>query len=493
MGVRYGITAKLLIWFFAIIGICYTAMLFLYLDFQRVVRISEGIISKNYTIADSSKKLHENLLGMEEYEKKYRLLKSQEYYEYFIQACQEFEVGLLKIVDLEAAGYSISPIWGQILDAHRNYACRITLLPDEANAPVSLEGWIPETEINRWIEKISAARKANQAEVELAMRDLNQEGLRSSRNALAGLALSSLVGLLGAVFLAYSMIRPLRELISGIRSLSNNKNSAPVTIHSKDELGEVAAAFNEMTEQLRQEETLRSDFISMLSHEIRTPLTSIRESVSMIEEEVMGPITERQRKFLNIAGSEIDRICDLLNHLMQASRMEPGTIKIKHDPLDIYNLVTSVIESLRPSAESKQLRLICEIPTGVPPVRGDAQFLTQVFLNLLGNAIKFSDRASCIYLRIADAVKPHQLLFSVADSGPGISETDKRHLFNKFYRSPSVRGHQDGVGLGLSITKNIIEAHSGTIWVESLVGQGSTFSFTLPIAKASDTKFAGRK
>ncbi len=488
MGLRYGITVKLLVWFFAIIVIFYATMLSLYLDFQRVVRISERIISKNYTISDSSKKLHENLLGMEENEKKYRLLKNEDYFKYFTQACQEFEDGLVKIVDLEAAGHSISPIWREVLGAYRNFSCRSRPLTEGSAPLIAGEGWIPESEINLWIEKISAARMENQIDVEQATRELNLESVRSSHNALVGLTLSSLVGLLGVVFLAYSMIRPLRELIGGIRSLSKNRNSAPVTIHSRDELGEVAAAFNEMADQLRQEEALRSDFISMLSHEIRTPLTSIRESVNMIEEEVMGPITERQRKFLNIAGSEIDRICDLLNHLMQASRMEPGTIKIKHEPVGTNSLVASTIESVRPSAESKQVQLINEIPPETPPVRGDAQFLQQVFLNLVGNAIKFSNRRSRVWLRVARAPKSGQLIFSVVDSGPGIPKTDQSHLFNKFYRSPTVRDHQDGVGLGLSITKNIVEAHGGTIWVESQVGQGSTFSFTLPIAKADDTK-----
>ena len=228
----------------------------------------------------------------------------------------------------------------------------------------------------------------------------------------------------------------------------------------------------------------------MLSHEIRTPLTSIRESVNMVGEEVMGPITNRQRRFLEIAGNEIGRICDLLNHLMQASRLEPGALKIHHEPVDSYALVTSCIDSLNTVAEAKQIKLISQVPPDTPDVLGDPQYLQQVFLNLMGNAIKFSDPDSQVKIRVEGENTKGMLTFLVVDDGPGILEKDQAKLFNKFYRSPSVRDHQDGVGLGLSITKNIIEAHHGSIWVESLVGQGSTFSFTLRRAPHADKAVA---
>lgn len=225
----------------------------------------------------------------------------------------------------------------------------------------------------------------------------------------------------------------------------------------------------------------------MLSHEIRTPLTSIRESVKMILEEVMGPISNRQKKFLEIAGSEIDRICELLNHLMHASRLEPGTLKIQNVAVDVVALSLACIESLKPSAEVKQIEIISEIPEDTPDVMGDPQYLQQVFINLLGNAVKFSDQQDKIWLRVDGIDDFNRLIFSVKDSGPGILEEDQTELFTKFYRGATVREHLDGVGLGLSIAKNIIEAHGGTIWVQSLVGQGSVFSFTLPIATVDDT------
>jgi signal transduction histidine kinase len=481
MDPSYGITGKLLIWFFSIVAIFYGTILLLYLNFQQVVHISENIVNKNYAISDYSKRVLENLISMEENEKKYHLLKKEDYLTFFTNARTEFEGGLLKILALGAHGETISPYWKEVLDAYRPYALHIDQsegLPDKM--------WIPEKVINEWIEKISTARFENQFEVENATRELNRRGVKSVHNALIGLGISSLFGLLGVVFLSYSMIRPLKELMTGIRSISKQRHSEPVKIHSKDEFGELAAAFNEMAARLRQEEQLRSDFISMLSHEIRTPLTSIRESVNMIEEEVMGPINNRQRKFLEIAGSEIGRICDLLNHLMQASRLEPGALKLHYEPVDVYALVTVCIDRLKPSAEAKQVHIVSEISKETPDVLGDMQYLQQVFLNLIGNAIKFSEPQTQIWVRAGSLDKRNRMTFSVADTGPGILEEDQAKLFNKFYRATTVREHQDGVGLGLSITKNIVEAHGGTIWVESQIGKGTIFSFTLPSVSSNE-------
>jgi signal transduction histidine kinase len=483
MDPSYGITGKLLIWFFAIVSIFYGTILVLYLNFQQVVLISERIVSKNYAISDNSKKMFESLLSMEENEKKYRLLNKDDYLNFFLEAQKAFDQSMQKVLALESQGQALSPQWRKVYDAYRTYSGSTETVQDGSKTD-SKSIWIPEKIINEWIEAISAARMENQLEVEAATRELNHRGRKSVHNALIGLGISSMVGLIGVVYLAYSMIRPLKDLMRGIRSVAKDRYSEPVRIHSKDELGELAGAFNEMSERLRQEERLRSDFISMLSHEIRTPLTSIRESVNMVAEEVMGPITDRQRRFLEIAGSEIGRICDLLNHLMQASRLEPGALKLNFARVDAYALVEASIESLRPAAEVKQIQISSKVPPETPDILGDAQYLQQVFLNLMGNAIKFSDPQSKVWVQVAQDARKEQLIFKIVDNGPGILEEDQVKLFSKFYRAPSVRDHLDGVGLGLSITKNIVEAHHGTIWVESLVGQGSTFSFTLPLAPA---------
>jgi signal transduction histidine kinase len=320
----------------------------------------------------------------------------------------------------------------------------------------------------------------NEQEIEQATRELNRKGQASAKHGLIGLAISSFVGLLGLFYLSYSMIRPLRELMEGIRKISSNRLSSPIIVRSQDEFGELAHAVNEMSNHLQKEERMRSDFISMLSHEIRTPLTSIRESVNMIREEVMGPINSRQEKFLEIAGSEISRISDLLSHLMQASRLEPGLLDIHMEPIDPQTYVAECINSIKLAAEAKHIDLVFEPPEQLPLINGDRKQLQQAMLNYLSNAVKFSDADTRVVVGMRHEPSKKRLSFFVTDDGPGILEEDLAFLFNKYYRGQRERERLEGVGLGLSIVKNIVESHHGTVWVKSELGKGSTFGFNLP-------------
>lgn len=484
MNPGYGITSKMLIWFLIVVSMFYATILVLYVHIQQAVKISGTIVNRNYVISSSSRKMIENLLTMEENDKKYRLLKKTDYLKFFSTAQTAFEDNLIEILQLRSMGIIITKEWDDIYETYRSFpsATEVNLKIKTAQENGrGLEGFgLSESLVNTLIEKISKARFKNEQEMLMGTRELNRRGRISAQQGMIGLGITSIVGLIGIIFLAYSMIRPLRELIKGIRSISKNRHSDPIQIRSKDEFGELAKAFNDMTARLKQEEQMRSDFISMLSHEIRTPLTSIRESVNMIGEEVMGPINHRQAKFLEIASSEIGRICDLLNHLMQASRLEPGVLQVRSRPLETYALVEDSVESLKPAAQAKGIIIEKQIPTAIPNVMGDAKQLQQVLLNLIGNAIKFSEPDSHIIVSVTEDREKKMLNFSVADNGPGILEEELDLLFNKYYRGQNVREHMDGTGLGLSIAKNIVEAHNGAIWVRSLLGRGSVFCFSLP-------------
>ncbi len=482
MDPSYGITSKLLIWFGVVVSIFYGTILVLYINVQQVVKISETIVNKNYTISSVSKKMIENLINMEESEKKFGLLQTDEYRQSYRAERIKFEENLQKILDLQSDRFVLPIEWHEIDRAYQNFTLIKPIDSRENDNADSEDLWIPESFVNRWIDLITEAQIKNSIMLDKKLTpELNRQGRISARNGLIGLSISSLVGLIGIIFLAYSMIRPLRELIRGIRSISKDRDSKPININSRDEFGELAGAFNEMTSRLRREERMRSDFISMLSHEIRTPLTSIRESVNMIGEEVMGAINARQRKFLEIASSEIGRICDLLNHLMQASRLEPGRLEINAQPIDPHGLVIESVNSLKAAAQVKQIQLQMLVPEGLPQVLGDPKQIQQVLLNLIGNAIKFSEPDNSVEIRIeGNGQNKKMLCFCVLDNGPGILEEEQGLLFNKYYRAANVRAHMDVVGLGLSIAKNIVEAHNGTIWVDSQYGSGSKFCFTLP-------------
>ncbi|MFZ5570861.1 MAG: sensor histidine kinase [Thermodesulfobacteriota bacterium] len=479
MEVKFGITSKLLIWFCLFVLIFYGTILLLFINIQQVVRISENIVNTHFEITSLSKKMIGNLLEMEESDKKYHLLRKEDYIGYFTMARTEFEQNLRAVLAMEPGELTSPSPWRLLYQDYQVVALRLEmpqLLQENGTT------WIEEATINEWVERITKMQAANERSVELATRELNRRGRLSARNGLIGLGTSSIVGLLGILFLSYSMIRPLRELIKGIGSISRDRFSKPITVRSRDEFGELAAAFNEMAVQLKEEERMRSDFISMLSHEIRTPLTSIRESVNMIAEEVMGAINEKQRKFLEIASGEIGRICDLLNHLMQVSRLESVTLTIRQQPIDTALFISGCVRHLQHIAEAKKIEIVTQIPPNTPKILGDPEHLQRVLFNLLDNAAKFSPEGSRIRVSV-DAGGRNHLSIKVSDSGPGIPDEEQTLIFNKYYQTKSARDHMDGVGLGLNISKHIIETHGGAIWVESKIGEGSTFSFSLPLAR----------
>jgi len=473
---KTGIRSKLLLWYLILLSIFYGTILVLILQIRQIMHISEAMINSNLEIS-ASKKMIENLLTMEENEKKFFLLNKEEYRSYFVAAQRDFESNLIRILQLESKEKALDTSWKELYRHYRSQFPRPAPEPDQGQAG-SL--WISEEIINDWIERISKRRSETENEVEAKVLELNRRGQSAVRWGVVGVGASFLVGLFGSMFLAHTMHRPLRELSKGIRAMPQRGLTPPIPIFSRDEFGELAKAFNEMADRLRNEERMRSDFISMLSHEIRTPLTSIRESVSLIGDEIMGPINERQKHFLKIAGGEIDRITVLLNHLMQVSRMEAGVLEIHPQPLDPRTLVDSSVPRLTPAAEAKNIRISCSIAPDLPAVMGDPEHLQQVFLNLLGNAIKFSPRESQVEIEVVADDRLHCVKFTISDRGPGIPENEQALVFQKYYRASAVQNEVDGIGLGLSISKHIVEAHGGVIWVESQMGVGSKFGFAIP-------------
>jgi len=472
----FGIISKLLLSYAIFILIFYGTLFILYLDVRQMMRLSDDIINKHHKISSASKKMIESLLNMEESEKKYFVLKKKDYLKYFVAAKEEFESNLNKIMQLESPGFELSDIWRDFFKSYSGFTINLGSLTEYKSSD-SL--WISERMIDKWIKKLNNARLENEQNIITANIELNQWGQRAIRYVVAGLGISILVGLIWILFIARSIIRPLRELRKGIRSITKERFSHSIDIHSKDEFGELAAACNEMAKRLRKEELMRAEFITTLSHEIRTPLTSIRESVNLIVEKVMGPTNRRQTKFLKIASSEIGRICELLNHLMHASRLEETPLKVNPRPSDPLTFVIRSIDNLNPVAKAKCIHIDLKIPAVIPEIMGDSKHLQQVMLNVLGNAIKFSKQNSKIEVSVNHNDKDKQIKYSISDNGRGILKSEQTLIFNKYYRAREVREHMDGVGLGLNISKQIIEAHGGKIWVTSEPGKGSTFIFTL--------------
>ncbi len=229
-------------------------------------------------------------------------------------------------------------------------------------------------------------------------------------------------------------------------------------------------------EELRDANKLKMSYLSHLSHEFKTPLTSIKAYVESLGDHIDDPSFPEKREFLGVIESETDRLIRMINKVLDVSKIEFGNRTPKCTLFQLAPLIADVESSMLPYLRDKNLRLVAQVPPGLPHIEGDEDLVKQVFINLIGNAVKFSPAGSRILIEAVEDAAAVKI--SVSDEGIGIAEEDMQHIFKQFYQVR--RGASEGVGLGLAIVKNIIEQHGGYINVSSRVGKGSTFTFTLP-------------
>jgi len=237
-----------------------------------------------------------------------------------------------------------------------------------------------------------------------------------------------------------------------------------------------------MREKQREIEILsdsKLDFINIVMHEAKSPLTSIMGYTDLLSSQNLGSITESQKEPLEIIKRQSKRILDMVNDLLNLARLESGKTKLEKKPTQLAEIAGHVVEEMRPSIDSKKLALIQEFSPDTPPIKMDEDKIAEVFTNLLSNAIKFSKEGGKIFLSVS--YNEREVIFSIRDEGLGIDPIDFPHIFEKFYRASKESAERKGTGLGLALSKSIIEAHGGRMWVVSAgLGMGAVFSFALP-------------
>jgi signal transduction histidine kinase len=232
----------------------------------------------------------------------------------------------------------------------------------------------------------------------------------------------------------------------------------------------------EQVARLRALDELQDGFVSAVSHELRTPLTCIKTSVDLLHATSAG-LSEPQVDLIRTIEHHVGRLEALVNDLLEITRLEAGQVTLSKQPTDLRQIANRVVETLRPLTDRKGQTVHLRWPEAMSPVEVDRRRIEQVLTNIFSNAIKFTPKGGQIDIHAIET--PDSLQVCVADNGPGILEKDQARVFDKFYVVADGRG-LSGVGLGLYIARQMIELHSGRIWVDSQVGEGSTFCFALP-------------
>jgi two-component system phosphate regulon sensor histidine kinase PhoR len=267
------------------------------------------------------------------------------------------------------------------------------------------------------------------------------------------------------------------EIVVGtVRPRSFAVTAAPVQASSHK--GAVLV-LHEITD-LRRLERVRQDFVANVSHEFRTPLTAIQ---GFAETLLSGALEDpaNRRRFVEIIREHATRLARLTEDLLKLSRIEAGQLKLEFRPVSVSRLIESCVETAHLKAVPRQLALNVRLPEGLPPVRGDSNSLQEVLQNLLDNALQYTPAGGKI--DVSASCSDGRVVVTVADTGIGIPQVEQERIFERFYRVDAARSREaGGTGLGLSIARHIMEAHGGRLWVESAVGEGSRFHFSIPVA-----------
>jgi len=304
-----------------------------------------------------------------------------------------------------------------------------------------------------------------------------------------GLMLGGIAALAVAIFLlsrwtAGAVTRGLAPLMSGTRELADGNLAYRVNAQSSlAEVQDLATSFNRMADRVQQGQQAQRDFIANVSHDLKTPLTSIQGySQALLDGTASTP--ERQQRAALVISQEAQRLSNLVEEVIDLARLESGRLTLHLQPTNLNDLVTDVVEAFAPRSDAAHVRLVWAAPAPVLTVTADGDRLRRALSNLVDNALKHTPQDGVVTLGLtrlaAQAGSGARVQVSVTDSGAGIAPADQQRIFERFYRADRARSGREGSGLGLAIVKDIVEAHGGSVGVESSVGNGSRFWFTLP-------------
>ncbi|MGH7233555.1 MAG: ATP-binding protein [Nitrospiraceae bacterium] len=233
-------------------------------------------------------------------------------------------------------------------------------------------------------------------------------------------------------------------------------------------------------EKLQELDRLKSAFVSIVSHELRTPMTSIKGYVENMLDGLTGGLTQKQSYYLSRVKFNIERLTRMINDLLDLSRIEAGRVELVVTVIPVEDLLAEIMESLQPVAQAKGVTLRAEFGGEPAALQADRDKLHQILTNLVQNAVKFTPKGGEVRLEVQVPAERF-VQFCIADTGCGIASHELSKVFERFYRGGTARADQRGAGLGLAITKSLVELHGGRIWVESVLGQGSRFFFIIPM------------
>ncbi|MGE3540461.1 MAG: ATP-binding protein [Candidatus Tectimicrobiota bacterium] len=453
--------------------------LYAFTHFQTLARLSTEIVHADATSITEEKHLLKLFVAQMRVAEKYLLWRDEAFYQHFLQGSRD----MARALDTVSSLVSSTPEHELLALIRRQYARYAAVL---ASALLPNSSWEQEKaplsdSIIMAINDLLHVREQGL----FAKATVARDHAIAATNILAGLSISSIsTALLLAYLHARSLSRPLTRLARALLQIGQGQFHAGLVLQGPRELRELAQSFNRMALMLAELDQMKADFIAHMSHELRTPLTGIKEGTALLLEQIPGSLTAAQQRILEVVQTHSARLFRSVATLLDLSKMEAGMLEYVRTPSDVGLLLSRSASSIQLPAQKKGLHVEVCCASPLPVLALDEEKMQEALENVLSNAVKFTPEGGTIRLSgaLQHTDRGRVVVIQVADTGKGLPSEDVQRIFDKFYQSPYHRQeHRQGTGLGLTIAKYIVEAHGGSIWAESQLGEGTTFTLALPV------------
>ncbi len=485
-GKRLSIFSRLTIVYLTLFILIGSIAVYAFFKLHQINKLTRTTLKINTPILDQKANLVDSILSQLRYKKKYLLTRDPLFFQQYLSAQRDFDqllslVSVSASADTEEKKASLNRMTSHYQQFRTLIEKEMEYLRQRQSYPIRQYEIDIERSVDGILEELGRMEALARMDIQKSMK-LLVASTSSAQPWVIGLSLFSvLLVLTFSILITRSITHPLAQLIHKTEEISRGLYDCHLNITSPPELRELAKAFDTMCDKLRALDQMKSDFFSSVSHELRTPLASIKEGIHLLQKNLDGGGSPQQKRILTILSEESRRLIDLTNTVLDLSKMEAGMMAYSFQLADLTPLIHQAINELTPLREAKQIALEWEGMESLPKLKIDRERMLQVLRNLLGNAIKFTPQGGTIAVRtrrVEDAIH-----ISIADTGPGIPVEKLGTIFEKFHQAPHTQGTLlKGTGLGLSIVKHIVMAHGGNVWAENRPGQGSLFTFVLPVS-----------
>jgi two-component system, NtrC family, sensor histidine kinase GlrK len=479
---KLSIFSRMMIGYLAIFILIMAVSAYAILKIRQFNKVTQHILLIDSRILQYEKKMIDSILSQSRFERKFILTRDPALYDQFLSGKEAFHkmlTGALVLADTSYKKDVLEELQKHFEDYHSLVEEEIKLVQSNRDYRKKWYEREKEKQMDLILDELEILEMQSQQDVIERMEKLGEAG-SSARRMVIGMAIASMALILFAsFFITRAITRPLKILVNKTRDISNGVFECQINVSSPPEIQELARSFNTMCEKLMVVDKMKSDFFSSMSHELRTPLTSIKEGINLLKEGVGGTISDKQKRLLTILTLETNRLIDLVNSLLDLSKMEAGMMTYTFERGALAPLIERALMEVVPLVESRKIRIEPKGFEGLPALRMDNERILQALRNLIGNAVKFTPEGGRVTIsarRVDQGIE-----VSVADTGPGIPPEKLTAIFDKYQQAHAAGSYRiRGTGLGLSIAKHVISSHGGRIWAESKPGEGSAFIFMLP-------------